>query len=172
MYKHISIILLAGAVLVLGGCSSASKQTEAEGGADAGAADSRSGAEMGGGMHGQPNAGNQDLAAKNVIYFEFDSSEIASEDRDVIAAHAQKMVSNAGMSVVLEGHADERGTREYNIALGERRAKTVQQLLQVQGVDSSRIQVISFGEERPAAVGHDEQSMSLNRRVEFLYTGN
>jgi len=79
--------------------------------------------------------------------------------------------SNPDVSVVLEGHADERGTREYNLALGERRAKAVEQLLVLQGVGQNQIQVISFGEERPVALGHDEEAWRLNRRVEFLYSG-
>ena len=73
--------------------------------------------------------------------------------------------------MVLEGHADERGTREYNIALGERRAKAVQKYMLLQGASQSQIDVISFGEERPVALGHDESAWSLNRRVEILYPG-
>ena len=176
MFKNLIILFVAGSMLVLAGCSSATKTTEADAGAgQAGAADTRSGADLGGsGDATATGAGgaSQDLTSKNVIYFAFDSAEIAPEDREVIAAHAQKIANDPNLKVVLEGHADERGTREYNIALGERRAKSVQQLLQVQGVDISRVQVISFGEERPAAIGHDESSWSLNRRVEFLYTGS
>jgi peptidoglycan-associated lipoprotein len=79
--------------------------------------------------------------------------------------------SNPEVTVILEGHADERGTREYNLALGERRANAVQQLLVLQGVAQSQIQVISFGEERPVALGHDGEAWRLNRRVEILYSG-
>ena len=89
----------------------------------------------------------------------------------MIAAHARLLSGNPEVTVVLEGHADERGTREYNLALGERRAKAVQQLLVLQSVAQSQIQVISFGEERPVALGHDEEAWRLNRRVEILYSG-
>ncbi len=172
MYKKLSILFAASTMLIMVGCSSATKSTDEDGAAGAGS-DTRSGADLGSGANAQATgSGAQDLASKNVIYFAFDSSDISAEDREVIAAHAKKINGNPGLKVVLEGHADERGTREYNIALGERRAKSVQQLLQVQGVDLSRVQVISFGEERPAAMGHDEQAWSLNRRVEFLYTGS
>jgi peptidoglycan-associated lipoprotein len=81
------------------------------------------------------------------------------------------LAQNPNVSVILEGHTDERGTREYNLALGERRAKSVQQLMQVQGVLPDQIQVISFGEERPVALDHSESAWRLNRRVELLYSG-
>lgn len=109
--------------------------------------------------------------AQRVIYFEFNSSVVKSEYQDVLAAHAENIAGHSDISVVLEGHADERGTREYNIALGERRAKAIQQLLTLQGVAHKQLQVISFGEERPVAPGHDESAWTLNRRVELLYSG-
>lgn len=109
--------------------------------------------------------------SRRVIYFELDSSNISAEDREVISAHAKFMAANPQVSAILEGHADERGTREYNIALGERRAKSVQQLFSVQGVSGSQAQVISFGEERPVALEHNEEAWRLNRRVEILYSG-
>jgi len=109
--------------------------------------------------------------SQRVLYFDLDSSQIKEEDRDVIAVHADFLAAHPDVSVVLEGHADERGSREYNIALGEKRAKTVKQLMTLQGVTESQIQVISFGEERPVALGHDSSAWNLNRRVEILYTG-
>lgn len=114
---------------------------------------------------------SEEMLSKRVIYFEFDSSVVQQEYQDVLAAHAEYIAGHPDISVVLEGHADERGTREYNIALGERRAKAVQQLLTLQGVAQKQLQVISFGEERPVALGHDESAWSLNRRVELLYSG-
>jgi peptidoglycan-associated lipoprotein len=109
--------------------------------------------------------------SKRVLYFDLDSSQISDEQRNIIAAHARFLNQHPDVSVVLEGHADERGTREYNLALGERRAKAVQRLLEVQGVSPKQIQVISFGEERPVALEHDETAWRLNRRVEILYSG-
>lgn len=108
---------------------------------------------------------------KRVFYFDFNASDISDEDRQAIEAHARYLSENSSRTVVLEGHADERGSREYNISLGERRAKAVQQLLVVQGAAKSQIQVISFGEERPAVNGHDETAWGQNRRVEMLYSG-
>jgi peptidoglycan-associated lipoprotein len=109
------------------------------------------------------------LLAKRVIYFDFDQSEVRADVRAVIQAHAEYLSNNAGVSITLEGHADELGTREYNIALGERRAKAVERMLTVQGVAASQVRVVSYGEERPAALGHDEDARALNRRVEFIY---
>jgi len=124
------------------------------------------------GYQGHPLDDPNSLLSKRTVYFAFDSYSINSEERDVIIAHAQYLSSNSGEKVTLEGHADERGTREYNIALGERRANAVRQLMTLQGVASSQIDVVSFGEERPAAQGHNESAWSQNRRVEFIYPGH
>jgi peptidoglycan-associated lipoprotein len=109
--------------------------------------------------------------SQRVLYFELDSSQIKDADLDIITVHAEFLASHPEISIVLEGHADERGSREYNIALGEKRAKAVKQIMTLQGVTDNQIQVISFGEERPVALGHDESAWNLNRRVEILYTG-
>jgi peptidoglycan-associated lipoprotein len=109
--------------------------------------------------------------SQRILYFELDSSQIKDEDRDIIRVHAEFLAAHSDIMIVLEGHADERGSREYNIALGEKRAKSVKQLMTLQGVREQQIQVISFGEERPVALGHDGSAWNLNRRVEILYTG-
>lgn len=106
----------------------------------------------------------------NIIYFEFDSSELRPDDADVVARHAMQLANSSHLSVRLEGHADERGSREYNIGLGERRSQTVRRLLLIQGASASQISTVSFGEERPAAMGSDEDSWAQNRRVEIKYT--
>jgi peptidoglycan-associated lipoprotein len=107
--------------------------------------------------------------AKRVIYFDFDKSDIKSEFRPTIQAHANYLAEHPRVRVKLEGHADERGTREYNIGLGERRANSVRAFLTLQGVSASQIETVSYGEERPVAMGHDESSWRLNRRVEIVY---
>ena len=109
--------------------------------------------------------------SQRVLYFDLDSSQIKDEDRNIITTHAEFLAAHSEITVVLEGHADERGSREYNIALGEKRAKAIKQLMTLQGVNENQIQVISFGEERPVALGHDNAAWNLNRRVEILYTG-
>lgn len=109
------------------------------------------------------------LGSQRVIYFDYDSSDIRSEYADVIAAHGKFLAANAAVRVRLEGHSDERGTREYNIGLAERRAQTVRRALALQGVQESQITTVSYGEERPAAIGSDENAYSKNRRVEIVY---
>lgn len=103
-----------------------------------------------------------------VFYFDFDKATLSAEARAALDAHATRLRDKAGLSIRLEGHADERGTREYNLALGERRAKAVANYLAIQGVDAGRVQVISYGEEKPAAFGSDEASWQKNRRVELV----
>lgn len=104
-----------------------------------------------------------------VIYFEFDSSDIRSEDAETVRRHAMQLAGNSNLRVLLEGHADERGSREYNIGLGERRAQSVRRALMFQGASASQIRTVSFGEERPAAAGSSESAYSQNRRVEIRY---
>jgi peptidoglycan-associated lipoprotein len=109
------------------------------------------------------------LASQRVIYFDFDSSDIRPQYVDVIAAHGRFLAGNATVRVRLEGHTDERGSREYNIGLAERRAQTVRRALSLQGVQDAQIATVSYGEERPAAAGSDENAWSKNRRVEIVY---
>ena len=110
-----------------------------------------------------------DLLSSRVIYFEYNSSALTLESEAIVQAHAQYLANAPGVGIILEGHGDERGTREYNLALGEDRAKEVANLMQVLGISRGRIQTISYGEERPVSLGSDESAWSLNRRVEILY---
>jgi peptidoglycan-associated lipoprotein len=107
--------------------------------------------------------------AKRVVYFDFDSSEIKGEGTDIVAAHAKFLAANSTTRVRLEGHTDERGSREYNIGLGERRAQAVRRALLLQGAADAQISTVSYGEERPAVPGHDEAAWAKNRRVEIVY---
>lgn len=127
------------------------------------------GAQAGAAFQGHQLDNPQSILSSRIIYFEFDSASIRNEDRAAIQAHAEYLGKNDGASVALEGHTDERGSREYNIALGERRAKAVRQLLLFQGAVSSQLQTVSYGEESPAAIGHDEDAWQQNRRVEITY---
>jgi len=107
--------------------------------------------------------------SKRVIYFEYDSSNVKAEFVPVVEAHAVYLVNNPNQAITLEGHSDERGTREYNIALAEQRAKSVFNMLQVLGVMNHQVGVVSYGEEKPDAMGSDEEAFQLNRRVEVVY---
>jgi peptidoglycan-associated lipoprotein len=109
------------------------------------------------------------VLAKRVVYFDFDSSEIKGEGTDIVAAHAKFLAANSSTRVRLEGHTDERGSREYNIGLGERRAQAVRRALLLQGAADAQISTVSYGEERPAVPGHDEAAWAKNRRVEIVY---
>ncbi len=113
----------------------------------------------------------QNPLSKQTIYFMYDSSQVQQDFIPVIAAHAQYLLAHPAQRMVLEGHADERGSREYNIALGEQRAKSVARMMKIQGVADKQLEIVSYGEEKPVAVEHDEASWQLNRRVELVYQG-
>ena len=104
-----------------------------------------------------------------IIYFEYDRAEIKPEFVAIVTAHAKYLNGNASNKVRLEGHSDERGSREYNIGLGERRAQAVRRALMLQGVTEAQITTVSYGEERPAVQGSDEAAYAKNRRVELVY---
>lgn len=103
------------------------------------------------------------------FYFDFDTSEIKPEAREVLVAHARYLADHPNQNVRLEGHSDERGTKEYNLALGERRANAVKQFLIVNGASRGQIETVSYGEEKPAVMGSNESAWAQNRRVELIY---
>ncbi len=107
--------------------------------------------------------------AARVIYFEFDSAKVTDDSLKLLEAHGDFIASQGNVNVTLSGHADERGSREYNIALGDRRAQSVRRILLFQGASSDQIESVSYGEEQPAVLGHDESAWSKNRRVELIY---
>ncbi|MDH5377845.1 MAG: peptidoglycan-associated lipoprotein Pal [Gammaproteobacteria bacterium] len=109
---------------------------------------------------------------QNIIYFDYDSANIRDEYKTILQGHADFLLANPKAAVVIEGHADERGTREYNLALGENRAFKVKQFLSLKGVQTSQIRTVSFGEEKPEVEAHDEASWSKNRRAVFVYADN
>lgn len=120
------------------------------------------------------NADNFDnpesLLSKRVIYFDFDKSTVLPQYRSIVEAHAAYLASSASARMTLEGHADERGTREYNLGLGERRGNAVSGLMSAQGGRGSQMNVVSYGEERPTCRVSDEECWAMNRRVEIVYT--
>jgi peptidoglycan-associated lipoprotein len=107
--------------------------------------------------------------SRKVIYFDFDKSEIKPEYAEIVTAAAHNLTANPSLKLKLEGNTDERGTREYNIGLGERRAQAVRRALMLQGVAESQVTTVSFGAERPAVEGDDEAAWAKNRRVEVVY---
>jgi peptidoglycan-associated lipoprotein len=172
------LLTLASVALLAAGCGT--KNTHPDDAANAGTAVPADGSgaqtsgvatvDAGQGTSGRGALGpDGPLGSQRIIYFDYDSSDIRSEYAEVVAAHGKFLASNAAVRVRLEGHSDERGTREYNIGLGERRAQTVRRALMLQGVQESQISTVSYGEERPAAIGSDENAYSKNRRVEIVY---
>jgi peptidoglycan-associated lipoprotein len=111
------------------------------------------------------------LLSKRIIYFDYDQATIKPQYQAILNAHAKLLAKYSNINVRLEGHADERGTREYNVALSEERAKAVQWIMRGKGVKSSQTEVIAYGEERPAVVSSGEKSWAKNRRVEIKYPG-
>jgi len=110
------------------------------------------------------------MLSKRVIYFDFDKSDVKEEYRPIVAAHAQYAAAHGSARITLEGHTDERGTREYNLGLGERRGNAVDNLMTAGGANSDQLNVVSYGEERPVCRVSDESCWSKNRRVEIVYT--
>ncbi len=127
------------------------------------------GADGNGQTQGRIIGGPSAQLQERVIFFDFDSAAIREDSQAILNAHAQYLRANPGSAVILEGHADERGTREYNIALGENRAESVRRVMLAQGVQPEQVRGVSYGEERPAVAGSDESSYALNRRVEIVY---
>jgi peptidoglycan-associated lipoprotein len=119
------------------------------------------------GMRGA--GGDAGGGARSIIYFDFDKSEIKPEFADIVTTNARNLSAHPNLRLKLEGNTDERGTREYNIGLGERRAQAVRRALMLQGVAESQLSTVSFGAERPAAEGDDEGAWAKNRRVELVY---
>jgi peptidoglycan-associated lipoprotein len=107
--------------------------------------------------------------AQRVFYFGFDSDELPADELEVVKAHGAYLAQNPDKKLVLEGHTDERGSREYNLALGERRAASVKRVLTLSGAAASQVEVVSYGEEKPAQAGDNEAAWSKNRRAELLY---
>lgn len=158
---------LLASLLVLGACRSSGETDESDAStttpAPASVGSARSTAE-------QPDPGalaRTRALQTRVFYFDFDVSEFRPLDRDVLTFHARDLASNPNKRIRLEGHADERGTREYNLALGERRANGIRDFLIVNGASRSQIETVSYGEERPARRGTTEEDYQANRRVEI-----
>jgi peptidoglycan-associated lipoprotein len=109
------------------------------------------------------------LRETQTLYFAYDNATISSEYEEVLAAHAMFLSENPELNVTIEGHADERGTPEYNIALGERRANAVSKYLQASGVQADQISIVSYGEEKPLVLGQSEEAYAKNRRAVLVY---
>ena len=119
-------------------------------------------------VEGKALEGKPDLLAQKRVHFTFDSSVVDDENRAIVEAHARYLAANKNIKVVLEGHCDERGTREYNLALGERRANAVRDYLTSRGIGADRLRTVSYGEERPKHDNSREETRRLNRRAAMV----
>jgi peptidoglycan-associated lipoprotein len=175
-----TLSLLLGAAITLAACGGMTQKDQGaaqvdersttEGGmAAGGGAGATTGGLAAGGIHGSSLDDPNSVLSKHIVYFDFDQSDIKPEYRAILEAHAEYLADHPEATITLEGYADERGTREYNIALGDRRANAVEQLMTVLGASGQQIRTVSYGEERPAAQGHDEAAWSKNRRVQIVY---
>jgi len=179
MNRIYSLVLVLGLALTLGACANKPVAPAAGTSGDAVAPSSGTTAGAGGTDTGQGRAlagqgaqgADAALLGKTTIYFDFDSSEIKAEFASAIAAHGKRLAADRGLKVRLEGNTDERGSAEYNVALGERRAQAVKRALLLQGATEGQLTTVSYGEERPVAEGHDETAWAQNRRVEIAYLG-
>ena len=178
MQIHIQRVLLAAVMGGLAACGGKQRTTPIDTGAgivvpdndDASDANASAGAGSGVrsvGFDDDPAA--QDTADSMIIYFEYDRSEVSPQYTDILAGHARRMAQNPGLRLRLAGHADERGSREYNIGLGERRAQAVRRVLLISGASPGQISTVSYGEEQPASLGSTESDYQKNRRVELSW---
>src|SRR5438128_7769662 len=173
--KTIGLVRLGTVIAIaaiFGGCSTQATQeavtTDAQAAARAPQATARSAT--------QPNtsltagaATTKAVPAKRSVYYEYDKAEITAEGRKLVESHADYLRAHPALKVVIEGNADERGSAEYNVALGQRRADGVSKIMTLLGVPSERIETVSFGKEKPKASGHSETSWSENRRSDIVY---
>lgn len=166
--------LIVISLFALAACSSTSETDEGADGGSASGSSSNSGssasssAGSSSGQLTQEQVRAQNALRQTVFYFDFDVAEFKQSDRDTLTYHARDLAANSNKRIRLEGHADERGTREYNLALGERRANGILNYLIVNGAARSQIEVVSYGEERPSQNGQSESAYSRNRRVEIV----
>jgi peptidoglycan-associated lipoprotein len=168
--RTLALAAFAALALSLGGCSSMQKTD----GTEAPVTDATAAGAGGTGVRGGRWSGGalddpSSPLANRVLYFEYDSAELRADSMDTVRAHGGYLASNRGTNVTVEGHADERGSREYNLALGERRAQAIKRYLEAEGVSGGQVSIISYGEERPADAGHDESAWAQNRRAVLVY---
>ena len=176
--RTLAVMLLAGS-LGLAACAShppkpsaGSQQQSGAGGAGASSQGAQGGANANGGPFGNQNSipgPQQGLLGQRTIYFSFDSSVIKGQGTEIVAAHAKYLADHPNARVRLEGNTDERGSPEYNIGLGMRRAQSVREAMLLQGASATQITVVSYGAERPVDPAHDRAAWARNRRVDIVY---
>ena len=174
--KNIAVYL--GLAILAAACASETPKTEApvtEGGKTAAPSSQGTGSTatpaQTAGVQGNPLHDPNNILSKRSVYFDFDSNVVKDQFRPLVQAHARYMVEHRDSRVRIEGNCDERGSREYNLALGQRRAEAVKKIMTVLGAPEGRIETISYGEEKPKSQGHDETAWAENRRADIKYAG-
>lgn len=172
--RFLKLMMVCASALFLVACAGDATKDDASGASDQSSmagdgSSSTTGTGTASGFQGDPLDDPSSVLYTRVVYFDFDRSDVRPDQRDIVEAHARYLSNNPGATVLLEGHTDERGSREYNVALGERRADSVRNLMSLMGASGTQLRSISYGEERQAAMGHDEEAWALNRRVEIVY---
>lgn len=168
--KIVQVMIVSCGILSLAACSSMHKS-----GSDADVADVNGGGAQstglgdGTGTFGTDGMSPEQLLAKHVYYFDYDRSDVNDNEKPAIYANADRIMANPHIKVLVEGHTDPRGSREYNVALGERRANAVAEILKSKGVNPAQIRVISYGAERLAVPGHTEEDFRQDRRAVLVY---
>jgi peptidoglycan-associated lipoprotein len=171
--KLVQAIVMSGVFLTLGACTAhhgaktGDNTTVSD--ANGGAYSSGAGA---GANFGEEGANGKTAAAKRTYYFDYDKSDIRDEYKPAILANADYLSGHSNAKIILEGHTDPRGSREYNVALGERRANAVAELLKTRGVNANQVRVVSYGAERLARAGRTESDYQLDRRAIIIYSQN
>jgi peptidoglycan-associated lipoprotein len=174
--RFLPVLLALIGVLALGGCGK-KPTTVPDGPGTEAAGEGATDAAQGEGQVGEGrdlpgasgSAGGGPAGVANIIYFDFDRSDIRPEYASLINSHAKFLAGSNAVKIRVEGHTDERGSREYNIALAERRAQAVRRALMLQGAGDAQLTTVSYGEERPTKAGSDEAAYEKNRRVELVY---
>ena len=163
------------ALLAAGGCATQSKNDEASSSTPSStsrpssSSPSQAAAPSSRAMRGVVTRDAAGKPTNRSVYYDFDQSTLSAADRKLVEAHAQYLRQHPDLKVRVEGNADERGSKEYNLALGQRRAESVTKAMEILGVHEQRVEAVSYGEEKPKATGHDENSWAENRRSDILY---
>ena len=167
-FRSVFILTILAATLTLSSCASNKKKTDGVDGGDQTSLDNGNNSGVSLELNGDSDSNR--AGALKTVFFDYNSAAIGGSTRDALNSNAEFLKTNASVKVQVEGHCDERGSVQFNLALGEKRAKSVRDYLVAQGVASNRISVISLGKEKPVSFGHDEESWSKNRRANFLVT--
>ncbi len=168
--RSVLILTILAATLTLTSCASNKKTTEGVDNTNVDTTTTDTANNSGSALELNGDSDSSRAGVLKTVYFDYSSATITSSTRDTLDANAKYLKANTAVKVQVEGHCDERGSIQFNLALGEKRAKSVRDYLVSQGITSSRISVISLGKEKPVAFGHDEDAWSQNRRGNFVVT--